>query len=245
MALYQLTIAYDGTLFLGFQKQRDGRTVQGEIEQALKRIGWRGSSILAAGRTDCGVHASGQVIAFHLDWPHSEMNLQKAINSHLPDDIAIRDLKIALEGFHPRFSAVARGYVYRIYCGEYPNPLKDRFSWRIWPDAKFELLQEAAKILVGEHNFSAFGRPPKEEAGTIRTIFSSKWVKEKPGFRFEVRANAFLYHMVRRAVFLQVRIGQGKLSMEAMKQAVNGEIGIKPGIAPACGLELAEVVYKL
>lgn len=244
MALYQLIIAYDGTHFLGFQKQRKGRTVQGEIEKALKTLGWKGNSILSSGRTDRGVHASGQVIACELNWPHEEYALQKALNSQLKEDVAVCSVKIAQEGFHPRFSAIARRYVYRIYFGQERNPLLDRFAWRVWPKAKLELLQDAARLLIGEHDFFAFGRPPREEAGTIRKIFSAKWYKEKSGLRFEVIANAFLYHMVRRAVFLQVRVGQGLLDRQALKRAVMAEVGIKPGIAPACGLELAEVVYK-
>jgi len=243
MALYQLIIAYDGTDFLGFQKQRNGRTVQGEIEKALQSLGWNGTSVLASGRTDRGVHASGQVIAFDLDWPYNERTLQKALNSRLMKDVAVHNVRIADKGFHPRFSASARRYEYHVYFSEARDPLLDRFAWRVWPIANLELLQESAQILIGEHDFSAFGRPPNDEAGTIRTIFEAKWFKEKSGICFEVKANAFLYHMVRRAVFLQVKVGQGLLEMQAIESAVLGGKGIKPGIAPACGLKLAEVIY--
>lgn len=244
MALYQLIIAYDGTNFLGFQKQRKGRTVQGEVEKALQSLGWRGNNLLYSGRTDRGVHASGQVIAFELNWPHEEHALQKALNSKMSKDVAVCSVKIASEGFHPRFSAIARRYVYRVYYSQERNPLLDRFAWRIWPKAHLGLLQDAAQLLIGKHDFSAFGRSPKEEAGTVRTVFSATWFKETSGSRFEVTANAFLYHMVRRAVFLQVRVGQGLLDRQTLKGAVMAKDGIKPGIAPARGLELAEVIYK-
>ena len=95
MALYQVILSYDGTNFLGFQRQSNGRTVQGVVENALNNIGWQGCSILAAGRTDSGVHASGQVIAFDLDWNHANLDLQRALNANLPNDVAVRSIEVA------------------------------------------------------------------------------------------------------------------------------------------------------
>jgi tRNA pseudouridine38-40 synthase len=244
MALYQLKIAYDGTNFLGYQKQRKGRTVQAEIENALRRLDWKGKSITAAGRTDAGVHASGQVIAFQMSWEHPLSELQKALNTNLPDDVAVKCIEVVSDDFHPRFSALSRKYIYRIFCQETRDPLRERFSWRVWPDLEFDMLDSAARIFIGQHDFVAFGRPPKDEAGTIRRVSIAKWVKEKTELRFEVNANAFLYHMVRRMVFLQVRVGQGLVDLKDLQAAVGGNRNIKPGIAPACGLELAEVEYK-
>lgn len=244
MELYQLKIAYDGTNFLGFQKQRKGRTVQAEIEKALRNLDWKGKGILAAGRTDAGVHASGQVIAFQMSWEHPTCELQKALNSNLPNDVAAIGIQIAPDGFHPRFSALSRKYVYRIYCQEQRNPLKDRYAWRVWPIVQISHLKAAAKLLLGEHDFVTFGTPPKDEAGTIRRITTAEWLNDKSEFRFEVKANAFLYHMVRRMVFLQVRIGQGLMKLKELHHAVEGDRKVKQGIAPACGLELAEVEYE-
>ena len=244
MALYQLKIAYDGTNFLGFQKQRKGRTVQVEIENALRRLDWKGKGITAAGRTDAGVHASGQVIAFQLSWEHPLCDLQKALNANLPTDVAVMCIQGAPDGFHPRFSALSRKYVYHITCQEQRDPLRDRYAWKVWPAVEFEKLNAAAAILVGEHDFVAFGRPPKDEAGTIRKVLMAEWINDKNEFRFEVKANAFLYHMVRRMVFLQVRVGQGLMDMKELHSAVAGDKNIKPGIAPPRGLELAEVEYK-
>ncbi len=244
MALYQLKIAYDGTNFLGFQKQRKGRTVQAEIENALHRLDWKGKSITAAGRTDAGVHASGQVIAFPMSWEHSLSELQKALNANLPNDVAVMSIKEVPDGFHPRFSAISRKYVYRIYCQEQHDPLKDRYAWQVWPTIKLKRIGEAAEILVGEHDFVAFGKPPRDEAGTIRRVLMAEWINDGNGFRFEVKANAFLYHMVRRMVFLQVRVGQGLMDRKELHLAVAGNRNIKPGIAPANGLELAEVEYQ-
>lgn len=243
MALYQLKIMYDGTDFLGFQKQGKGRTVQAEIESALHEIGWQGRSIQSAGRTDAGVHASGQMVSFKFETHLKKEMLQKALNAYLPADVAIEDIQIAPKGFHPRFSAKRRKYVYRLYCQEQRNPLLDRFSWHVWPALDFNLLKEAANLLLGEHDFRAFGRPPREETGTIRSILRAVWKRNEAGLRFEVTGIAFLYHMVRRMVFLQVQVAQGRIAMNDLQSALNGDLAIKPGIAPAHGLELSEIVY--
>ena len=243
MALYQLKIVYDGTDFLGFQKQGKGRTVQAEIESALQEMGWKGKSIQSAGRTDTGVHASGQVISFKFETSLTKEILQRALNALLPADVAVKDIQLATKEFHPRFSAKARKYVYRLYCQEQRNPLLDRFYWHVWPAAGFNLLKEGAKLLIGEHDFHAFGRPPREESGSIRRILAASWKRNEAGFRFEVTGNAFLYHMVRRMVFLQVQVAQGRITMKDLKSAMDGDLGIKPGIAPAHGLELCEIVY--
>lgn len=244
MALYQLKIAYDGTNFLGFQKQRKGRTVQAEIENALHCLEWKGKSITAAGRTDAGVHASGQVIAFQLSWQHSLSELQKALNANLPNDVAVKSIHSVPEDFHPRFSALSRKYIYRIYCLDQRNPLMDRYAWQVWPAVDLEDLKKAAEVIVGEHDFAAFGKAPRDEAGTIRRVIMAGWKNDKNEYRFEVKANAFLYHMVRRMVFLQVRVGQALMDLRELHLTVAGVRNIKPGIAPACGLELADVEYE-
>jgi len=243
MALYQLKIEYDGTDFLGFQKQGKGRTVQAEIETALQEMGWKGRGIQSAGRTDTGVHASGQVISFEFETSLTKEMLQKALNALLPADVAIEDIQFAPKGFHPRFSAKARRYVYRLYCREQRNPLMDRFTWHVWPVVDFNLLKDCATMLIGEHDFRAFGKPPREVSGSIRKILAAAWKRYEGGYRFEVTGNAFLYHMVRRMVFLQVRVAQRRITIQDLQSAINGDLSIKPGIAPARGLELREIVY--
>ena len=128
MARYQVVLAYDGGRYNGFQRQRSGigRTVQGEVENSLRRIGWDGRTILSAGRTDSGVHAAGQVIAFDLEWKHTLDELQAALNAHLPADIAARSVQPAAGDFHPRYAARMRCYRYRIYCQPVRDPLGER-----------------------------------------------------------------------------------------------------------------------
>jgi tRNA pseudouridine38-40 synthase len=244
MARYQVKIAYDGSEFFGFQRQGTTRTVQLEIEKALQNIGWQGKSILAAGRTDTGVHASGQVIAFDLDWKHSDQSLLKAINANLPKDVAVHAVKVANEFFHPRYDAIKRCYHYRIYCQPYKDPLHDRYSWRVWPPVSITDLQSAANELLGTHDFGAFGLPPREGGHTVRTIFEAEWKHEHEDMLFQVCANAFLYHMVRRIVFLQVKVGQGSWTIDQLRDGVHHKKDQMPGLAKPNGLKLVEVQYQ-
>ena len=126
MARYKVTLSYDGTGFQGYQRQKNRRTVQGCVEQALQQIGWTATSILSAGRTDTGVHASGQVIAFDLEWNHTTGKLVLALNAALPPDIAVVDAVEATGSFHPRYSALAREYHYSLLLAKHRNPLLER-----------------------------------------------------------------------------------------------------------------------
>ena len=245
MAHYKVTVSYDGTRFCGFQRQSEERTVQGVIESALKKIGWPGTSILAAGRTDSGVHALGQVISFDLDWVHSVVDLQFALNANLPPDVATSSVKLAGADFHPRFDAHGRCYRYRLYTSSVREPLKDRYAWRVWPGVDLSSMQIAAGHLPGAHDFSAFGTPPNAGGSTQRCVSRAEWSVDGIDLVFEITANAFLYHMVRRLVSFQVQIGQGKLAPGAVSEALDG--GSKElvrGLAPPQGLVLVEVIYE-
>ncbi len=244
MARYQVILAYDGTRFLGFQRQAQARTVQGEVEKALRQLNWQGKTLLAAGRTDTGVHACGQVITFDLDWDHPADELQKALNAYLPEDVAACQVCQAADDFHPRYDAVSRKYIYRIYCQPTRNPLLERYAWRVWPAVELEALQKAAGFLPGTHDFAAFGTPPRSGGSTIRTVYQACWNLVEPCLEFTITADAFLYHMVRRLVSLQVEIGQRKLPPEAALQYLQGQaVTALQGLAPAQGLTLVEVRY--
>jgi tRNA pseudouridine38-40 synthase len=242
MERYQVKIAYDGTNFQGFQRQGSRRTVQAVIENALRRLNWQQRAILYAGRTDTGVHAVGQVIAFDLDWAHSPEDLGRALNATLPDDVAVREVKIAASDFHPRYSALARSYRYRLYCQAQRDPLRDRYAWRVWPPPQGDLLQQAAALLEGSHDFAAFGSPLKKGGSTLRTVYRARWEQAGDEWRFEVTANAFLYRMVRRMVFLQVQVGQQQLSLAELADALESPRPLTPGLAKPNGLTL-EIVY--
>ena len=245
MAHYKVILAYDGTDFQGFQRQVKGRTVQASVESALRAIGWQNTTILGAGRTDTGVHASGQVIAFEFGWNHSTVELKNALNANLPDDIAAQSVEQASHDFHPRFSAIARRYCYRLFCDNVRQPLRERYAWRVWPAVSVDLLHETAAYLIGGHDFSAFGSAPQPGGSTIREVFTATWRGAKQDLVFEILGNAFLYHMVRRLVSFQVEIGQGTRNAEGLKPYLDGkQRELVQGLAPAQGLILSEVVYS-
>lgn len=244
MERYKVTLAYDGTHFFGFQRQGQSRTVQLEVEAALRRLNWQGRAILSSGRTDSGVHAAGQVIAFDLEWGHGLAALARAMNANLPEDVVVKAIEVASADFHPRYDATSRCYHYHVLVAPERDPLQDRYVWRLWPPCEVEGLQAAARLLQGTHDFAAFGTPPRPGGSTIRTVYKAGWQMEEEGqMRFEVIANAFLYHMVRRMVFLQVLVGQQRISLEALQGAVETASALTAGLAPPQGLFLKEVHY--
>ena len=246
MARYQVNLVYDGTQFSGFQRQANKRTVQGVVEEALYKLGWKGTSLLAAGRTDSGVHALGQVIAFDLDWDHSELALQRAMNACLPFDVAARQVQIVPPDFHPRYAARARSYQYRLYVAELRNPLRDRYAWRVWPAPERAFLEQSACLLTGKHDFAAFGTPPLAGRSTKRQIYRASWSENEDELCFDVTGNAFLYRMVRRLVGLQVRIAQHRLPFETLRNYLeHPDANRVLELAPPQGLTLVKVHFSL
>jgi tRNA pseudouridine38-40 synthase len=245
MERYQVILAYDGTQFLGFQRQGKGRTVQGVVETALRSLGWQERTILAAGRTDAGVHASGQVISFRLEWAHPAEALGRALNALLPPDVAVSAVRATVLDFHPCYDAVSRRYRYRIYCQPGRDPLKERYAWRVWPAPQVDLLRQAASFLPGTHDFAAFGTPPRTQGTTVRTVFLAGWQENDFDLVFEISASAFLYHMVRRLVSLQIVVGQGRMGTDDVQRSLQptGKGSLVKGLAPAQGLTLVEVCY--
>jgi tRNA pseudouridine38-40 synthase len=244
MARYQIILAYDGTGLSGSQRQAVARTAQSELENALRRLGWQGRSVLLAGRTDSGVHASGQVAVFDFEWNHPLDELVRALNSNLPAEMAVGAAKLVPDEFHPRFSATSRRYRYRLYCQPIRDPLRERFAWRLWSSVDGDALQDAAKLIIGRHDFAAFGTPPRPGNSTIRTIMRAEWQNQGDEWMFNVQADAFLYHMVRRLVFVQVAVGQGKFPAQVIADMLEGRQRVVPvGLAPANGLTLVEVTY--
>jgi tRNA pseudouridine38-40 synthase len=250
MARYQLTLAYDGTEFFGSQRQANRRTVQGELEKALAKIGWNGRSVIVSGRTDTGVHATGQVASVDLHWSHSEEELLRALNAELPADMAVHKTRMVNAKFHPRFDATSRCYRYCLFCQPFRHPIRERFAWRVWPELNSELLVNAAKLFLGTHDFAAFGSPTTPKGTTVRTVMKAKWIQvERNEWQFEIEADAFLYRMVRRLVFVQVSFAQGKFPAEAVARSLADPVPagkrseIPAGLAPAHGLTLVEVTY--
>lgn len=246
MTRYQITLAYDGSNFFGSQRQANSRTVQGELEKALHEIGWMGKSVLMAGRTDAGVHAAGQVVAFDFDeWNRNSEKLLISLNARLPSKIAIKKLQIAKPNFHPRFDATSRTYCYKLFHTPIRDPLKEKFAWRVWTKFDANGLKESASCFLGKHDFSAFGSKTSPDGTSIRTITKCQWKKKPNGeWQFEVTADSFLYRMVRRMVFIQISAAQGNCSLKDIELALsNKQVKLPSGLAPAHGLILMKVDY--
>ncbi|MEO8355787.1 MAG: tRNA pseudouridine(38-40) synthase TruA [Chloroflexota bacterium] len=252
MARYQLTLAYDGTNFFGSQRQTKPRTVQGELETALQKLGWTGRSVLLSGRTDTGVHATGQVVTFDFDWSHADKDLVRALNALLPSDMAVQKVCMVHQDFHPRFDATSRCYRYRLFCQPLRHPIRERYAWRVWPEVNSQVLANTALIFLGKHDFSAFGSPTTPKGTTVRTVMKAEWMQARDAqdeWHFEVQADAFLYRMVRRLVFVQVAVAQGRFSAESIAGSLAEYVSavnrseLPAGLAPAHGLTLVEVTY--
>jgi tRNA pseudouridine38-40 synthase len=245
METYKSIIAYDGTEFKGFQRQaEDLRTVQGEFERGLRQIGWKEESIQAAGRTDAGVHAKGQVVSYALNWRSQASDLTRALNANLPKDIAVRSTEVVDTDFHPRFSARSRFYRYAIILAENRDPLRERYFWRVWPVPSFDVMTEISGWIIGKHDFGAFGNAPIEGGHTIREVYRAEWAQGTDGMTFEIEANAFLHRMVRRLVAAMIEVGHQPDHKEAFKEMMFDPSRRWEGtIAPACGLCLEMVIY--
>ncbi len=206
-------VAYDGTDYSGFQRQASGPTVQAALEAALAQVTQETITVLAAGRTDAGVHAVGQVIVFGTAWRHGPGDLQRALNAVLPADIAVQEVDEVALGFHPRYDARSRRYRYTLYNAPVRYPLTRRYSLHVATLLDVAAMQRAAQSLVGEHDFATFGRPPQGEV-TVRRVLTAEWSGERPGLTFDIEANAFLYRMVRSIVGTLLQVGRGEMSVE-------------------------------
>lgn len=249
MERYQVILAYDGTEFHGSQFQTDTRTVQGVVEAVLRKLNWTGKTVLFAGRTDAGVHASGQVAAFDLGWNHPPADLKNALNALLPSDVAAVDVAVNRPDFHPRYDATARSYRYRIYCQPARDPIRDRYAWRVWPGPDLDRMQAASHVNVGIHDYGGFGRATSPGGSTVRQVMAASWrmrTSSYPGsaFEFDITANAFLYHMVRRLVYTHIAVGQGMLEIDELHRHLRyPQAEPIQGLAPPHGLTLVNVSY--
>lgn len=236
-------IGYDGTGYGGFQIQANAPTIQAEIESVLAQLTQTAIRITSAGRTDAGVHAEGQVIAFDTDWRHPVADLHRGMNALLPDQIAVVDLRETAPRFHPRFDALQRTYRYSIYHVATRHPWYTRFSLHVAPPLDIDAMALAVRCLVGSHDFLAFGSPPQGD-NSVRVVSRAQWSFQDPWLTFEIQANAFLYRMVRMLVGTMLRIGQGVLSPEAFEEILETQDREKAGpVVVPQGLSLKSVEY--
>lgn len=237
---YRARVEYDGTDFAGFQAQPGRRTVQGELEAALTRLnGGLRIRVDGAGRTDAGVHASGQVIAFTWQGRLSGKDLGRAFQGLLPPDVAIGALHRVAPDFQPRYAAVRREYRYTIWNGP-PSPLRERYALRHGGPLDVALMDAAARALVGRHDFSALGGSHRQP---VRTLYGVRARRTGRTITIDVIGDAFLRQMVRSIVAALLRIGCGDATMEDLVAALRSPGRAFAGaIAPPHGLCLRRVI---
>ena len=238
------TVAYDGTDYQGFQRQANGPTVQEALESALTQVTCEEIRLWPAGRTDSGVHAEGQVIAFDTNWRHPLATLQRAMNAVLPPDIAVREVARARPDFHPRFDALSRRYRYTVYNQPVRSPLVRRTSLHLPQELSVAEMEACAQVIVGQHDFATFGTPPQGN-NTVREVLRASWEAEGCWVTFDVEANAFLYRMVRSLVGTMLDVGLGRMTIEAFQEAFAASDRARAGqTAQPHGLCLVEVKYE-
>jgi tRNA pseudouridine38-40 synthase len=245
---YRATLAYDGTAYQGFQRQAgETPTVQLALERAIAAVTGQQVTVIGAGRTDTGVHARGQVIAFEVEWPHRDDALMRALNVRLPGDIALQDIAPA-PGFHPRFDAISRVYQYDILRSAQRQPLLRDRAWHVYGPLDEALMREAAGLLIGRHDFATFGQAPWSD-NTVRTVMRSEWRSEladerAPLMVYTIEADAFLQHMVRRIVGLLVAVGRGRMTVATFEDLFRrAKLAEAVSLAPPQGLVLERVNY--
>ncbi|HEY4227647.1 MAG TPA: tRNA pseudouridine(38-40) synthase TruA [Candidatus Limnocylindrales bacterium] len=237
---FRATVEYDGTEFAGFQIQSEARTVQGELEAALARLsGGIRQPVMGAGRTDAGVHATGQVIAFAYPGSLSADDLSDALNGLLPPDVAISGLRRAPIGFNPRYAARYREYRYSIWNGP-RSPLRERTALWVRSGLDISAMERAATAFEGRHDFSAFGGADPQP---VRTVHRIRIRRTGSLVTIDVRADAFLRGMVRRIVATLLAVGRGQLEASAAPGLLSaGSPALGGAAAPAKGLCLRRVV---
>jgi tRNA pseudouridine38-40 synthase len=242
----RLTLHYDGSGFAGWQVQSAERTVQGELEAALARLTTRRIRVAAAGRTDAGVHATGQVVSLTVPSRWAPQRLQRALNAVLPRDIWVASAAKANADFHARYDARARGYVYRV--GTSPlarSPFLRRWCWPLGEALDTAALNAAAARLTGDHSFRSFARTGQPERGDRCVVHRAEWREWQPaGLLFRVVANRFLHHMVRYLVGTMVDVARGRRDGDEMVGLLDGVAGLETSPpAPPEGLVLTNVYY--
>ena len=240
-----LTIEYEGTRYHGFQYQVNVPTIQGELEQAIERLTGESVRVKGAGRTDAGVHAEAQVVAFDTGSSHSTKTFVSALNHYLPDNIAVRAAHIVGSDFDPRRHARSRTYRYSILNSRTPSPLARRFACHIREPLDVERMRSAAGFFVGEHDFRQFAAPlPEYKTNSVRAVLDVALKQSGDAIDFWVVGNAFLQHQVRRMAGALVDIGRGKLSEDDLQAMIDNQRTDKVAHSlPALGLCLVGVEY--
>jgi len=242
----KITLAYDGTRFVGWQRQSDGESIQRLLEDALAHF--EGGPVVAhgAGRTDAGVHALGQVASVELTAAHDPGTLVRALNAHLPPEIRVLTVEEAAPGFNARFDARGKIYRYQIRNAPIADPFCRAFEWHLPEPLDLDAMREAARDLVGAHDFASFQSVGTMPASSVRTIRRAEWRCERGLLTFEIEGDGFLRHMVRAIVGTLVEIGRGWRPADSIPALLAARRRSDAGAtAPPHGLFLVSVDYDL
>ena len=244
MRTFKLTIAYDGSGFAGWQTQRNQRTVQGVLEEALQPLEGTRVVVHAAGRTDAGVHAEGQVVSFSLTAAIAADALLRALNVRLPPDVRVMQAEEAPLDFNARFHARRKSYQYLIYNGSVAPPRLRHFAWHVPQSLDVKAMNEAAAVLVGEHDFAAFQAAGSDVISTRREVFLSRVAARDLQVIYEITGTGFLRHMVRNIVGTLVDIGRARRPIDDMARILRSrDRTMASATAPPHGLTLIAVEY--
>jgi tRNA pseudouridine38-40 synthase len=244
MRTLKLTIQYDGTDYVGWQRQPNGVSIQELVERAIEPIEGRAVTIVGAGRTDAGVHALGQVASVQLQSAIDAATLTRALNATLPEDVRVASAEEAAPDFNARFSAIGKVYAYRIWRGAFLPPFERRYVWHVPPPLDVERMREAARPLTGRHDFSAFRAAGSDAATSERTIRDLRLDAEGERITLTIGGDGFLRYMVRAITGTLVDVGQGRRSVESVAAALASRDRAQAGpTAPAKGLVLLKVEY--
>ena len=245
MRTIKIVVAYDGSGYHGFQKQKDILTVQGVVEEVLAKLCGEAVVTAGSGRTDAGVHALAQTLTFTTNGRIPCANMVRAAVSLLPPDIVLVSAEEIAEGFHARFSAKWKTYEYKLLVNKHDNPFMVRYAWQLREQLDVKAMNEAAQLLLGTHDFSAFRSTGSVDSSPIKTIYAAQWQQSGEEIIFRISGDGFLYHMVRNLVWSLVQVGIGRRSSDdfaAELAAQRCEFLNEP--APAQGLYLAQVGYN-
>ena len=245
MKNYKILIQYDGTRYKGWQVQNStDMTIQGKIQKVLEELAGHPVEVIGSGRTDAGVHASGQVANFHMDGDFSKEEILEYLNQYLPMDIAVTEIEEVEERFHARFAATSKTYIYRIHISNIPNVFERKYAYTYTTPLNVEAMKKAASLLIGTHDFKSFCGNKKMKKSTVRTVFSIDITEKQDEIIISYTGDGFLQNMIRIMTGTLIEVGNGTKQASEIPEILEGKNRELAGFTvPPEGLMLKQVDY--